>query len=101
MPIATVSPVTGQTLQEFKELDHAEVDTRIALASETFLHYRLTSFADRARWLRSSADLIDAELGAVAETMTTEMGKPLAQARAEAAQCAKAMRVYSQRALLH
>ncbi len=100
MPIATVSPVTGQMLQEFKELDHAEVDARIALASETFLHYRLTSFADRARWLRSSADLIDAELGAVAKTMTTEMGKPLAQATAEAAKCARAMRFYSERAEL-
>ncbi len=42
MPIATVSPVTGETLQEFKELDHAEVDARIALAHETFLSYRLT-----------------------------------------------------------
>jgi succinate-semialdehyde dehydrogenase / glutarate-semialdehyde dehydrogenase len=95
MPIATVSPVTGETLQEFKELDHAEIDARIALASETFRNYRLTSFADRGRWLHSSADLIDAEAGQVGKVMTTEMGKPLAQATAEAAKCAKAMRFYA------
>jgi succinate-semialdehyde dehydrogenase/glutarate-semialdehyde dehydrogenase len=98
MPIATVSPVTGDTLQEFKELDHAEVDARIALASETFAHYQRTSFADRSRWLRSSADLLDAELDDVSKLMTIEMGKPLAQARAEAAKCAKAMRFYAERA---
>ncbi|MGZ4618412.1 MAG: NADP-dependent succinic semialdehyde dehydrogenase [Frankiaceae bacterium] len=98
MPIATVSPVTGETLQEFKELDHAEVDARIALASETFLHYRLTSFADRARWLRSTADLLDAELDEASKLMTLEMGKPLSQARGEAAKCAKAMRFYAERA---
>ena len=98
MPIATVSPVTGETLQEFKELDHAEVDARIALARETFLNYRLTSFADRARWLRESADLLDAELDDVSKLMTIEMGKPLAQARAEAAKCAKAMRFYAEHA---
>ncbi len=98
MPIATVSPVTGETLQEFKELDHAEVDARIALASETFVNYRLTSFADRGRWLRLSADLIDAELDEASKLMTIEMGKPLAQARAETAKCAKAMRFYAEHA---
>ena len=98
MPIATVSPVTGETLQEFKELELAEVDARIALAHETFLNYRLTPFADRARWLRASADVLDAELDSVSRLMTIEMGKPLAQARAEAAKCAKAMRFYAERA---
>ena len=98
MPIATISPVTGQTLQEFKELDHAEVDARIALARETFHNHRLTSFTDRGRWLRKSADLLDAELDDVGKLMTTEMGKPLAQARAEATKCAKAMRFYAEHA---
>jgi succinate-semialdehyde dehydrogenase / glutarate-semialdehyde dehydrogenase len=60
MPIATVSPVTGETLQEFKELDAAEIDARIALARETFLSYRLTPYAERARLLRAAAGLLDA-----------------------------------------
>ncbi len=98
MPIATISPLTGETLQEFKELDHAEIDARIALARETFLSYRLTSFGDRARWMREAADLLDAEQDDAGRMMTTEMGKPLAQARAEVAKCATAMRFYADRA---
>src|SRR6266571_7359691 len=40
MPIATISPVTGETLQEFKELDQAEIDARIAAAREMFFFFR-------------------------------------------------------------
>ncbi len=98
MPIATVSPVTGETLQEFKELDSAEIDARVALARETFLAYRMTSFADRARLLRAAAELLDAEVDDIGRVMTIEMGKPLAQAKAEAAKCARAMRFYADRA---
>jgi succinate-semialdehyde dehydrogenase/glutarate-semialdehyde dehydrogenase len=98
MPIATVSPVTGETLQEFKELDAAEIDARIALARETFLSYRLTPYAERARLLRAAAGLLDAEADDAGRMMTTEMGKPLAQAKAEAAKCAKAMRFYAEHA---
>jgi succinate-semialdehyde dehydrogenase / glutarate-semialdehyde dehydrogenase len=98
MPIATVSPVTGETLQEFKELNAAEIDARIALARETFLSYRLTSFAERASLLRAAGDLLDAEVDEAGRMMTTEMGKPLAQAKAEAAKCARAMRFYADRA---
>jgi succinate-semialdehyde dehydrogenase/glutarate-semialdehyde dehydrogenase len=95
MPIATVSPVTGETMQEFKRLDQAEIDARVALAHETYLAYRLTSFADRGRWMRAAAEELDAEIESAARLMTLEMGKPIAQARAEVAKCAKAMRFYA------
>ncbi|MGE5292391.1 MAG: NADP-dependent succinic semialdehyde dehydrogenase [Micromonosporaceae bacterium] len=98
MPIATVNPVTGETLREFKDLDPAEIDARIALAHETFLSYRLTSFAERASLLRAAADLLDAEAEDTGKLMTTEMGKPLAQAMAEVVKCAKAMRFYAEHA---
>jgi succinate-semialdehyde dehydrogenase/glutarate-semialdehyde dehydrogenase len=45
-----------------------------------------------------AADLLDAERDSIAATMTTEMGKTLAAARAEAAKCAKAMRWYAEHA---
>src|SRR5260370_32969235 len=48
--------------------------------------------------MRASADLTDAELDEASKLMTMEMGKPLAQARAEAAKCAKAMRFYADHA---
>ena len=98
MPIASVNPATGETLETFEALDGAAVELRLARAESAFRQYRTTGFDRRAELVRRAADLLDADLEAVARTMTEEMGKPLAAARAEAAKCAKALRWYADRA---
>ncbi|MFF8960753.1 NADP-dependent succinic semialdehyde dehydrogenase [Streptomyces sp. NPDC014894] len=95
MPIATVDPTTGETLKTFQPLTAAETDRRIALARHAFAEHRTTGFPHRARLLERAADLLDEDAPSIARTMTTEMGKPVAAARAEAAKCAKAMRWYA------
>ncbi|MEU9150438.1 NADP-dependent succinic semialdehyde dehydrogenase [Streptomyces sp. NPDC048417] len=98
MPIATVNPATGETLETFEAMDEDELERRLELAEATFRTYRTSAFAERARLLHRAADLLDTDQDDIARTMTTEMGKPLAQARAEAAKCAKAMRWYADHA---
>ncbi|MEU3564330.1 NADP-dependent succinic semialdehyde dehydrogenase [Kitasatospora sp. NPDC006786] len=98
MPIASVNPATGETLQTFEPLDAAGVERRLARAEAAFHGYRGTTFAARAELMHRAADLLDREQEAVARTMTEEMGKPLAASRAEAAKCAKAMRWYADNA---
>ncbi|BDH05137.1 NADP-dependent succinic semialdehyde dehydrogenase [Streptomyces seoulensis] len=98
MPIATVNPANGETVKTYEPMDDAEVERRLQLAEATFRTYRTTSFAERAERLNRAADLLEADRDEVARVMTTEMGKPLAQARAEAAKCVKAMRWYAERA---
>ncbi|MCG7203621.1 MULTISPECIES: NADP-dependent succinic semialdehyde dehydrogenase [Streptomyces] len=98
MPIATVNPADGETLETFEAMDEDELERRLELAEATFRTYRTSGFAERARLLHRAADLLDADQDTVARTMTTEMGKPLKQARAEAAKCAKAMRWYADHA---
>ncbi|MFE4519920.1 NADP-dependent succinic semialdehyde dehydrogenase [Kitasatospora sp. NPDC056783] len=98
MPIASVNPATGETLQTFDPLDAAGVERRLARAEAAFHSWRGTSFAARAALMHRAADLLDHGQETVARTMTEEMGKPLAAARAEAAKCAKAMRWYADHA---
>ncbi|MDQ1012557.1 succinate-semialdehyde dehydrogenase/glutarate-semialdehyde dehydrogenase [Streptomyces sp. V4I23] len=98
MPIATVNPATGETLETFDAFGPGEIERRIQLASDAFARHRTTSFAERAGLLNRAADLLEEDQQGIARTMTTEMGKPLAAARAEAAKCAKAMRWYAARA---
>ncbi|MFV0131371.1 NADP-dependent succinic semialdehyde dehydrogenase [Streptomyces sp. HMX112] len=98
MPIATVNPATGETLKTFDPLEPAEVERRLAAAGTAFREHRTTPFAERARLLRRAADLLEQDRDDIARTMTTEMGKPLAAARAEAAKCVKAMRWYADNA---
>ncbi|GAA0654401.1 NADP-dependent succinic semialdehyde dehydrogenase [Kitasatospora atroaurantiaca] len=95
MPIATVNPATGETLETFQPLDRDALEVRLARAEAAFRDYRTTGFEHRAELLRRAADVMDAYQDQLARTVTTEMGKPLAQAKAETAKCAKALRWYA------
>ncbi|MDX3428252.1 NADP-dependent succinic semialdehyde dehydrogenase [Streptomyces sp. ME01-18a] len=95
MPIATVNPANGETLRTFDALDERETERRLAAAHRAFRDHRTTTFAERARLMNRAADLLDEDQQEIARTMTTEMGKPVKAARAEAAKCAKAMRWYA------
>ncbi|MEU3556569.1 NADP-dependent succinic semialdehyde dehydrogenase [Streptomyces fragilis] len=98
MPIATVNPATGETVRTFDAVGPDEIERRLAAADAAFRDYRTTSFAERAGLLHRAADLLEKENEEIARTVTTEMGKPITQARAEAAKCVKAMRWYADRA---
>jgi len=92
--IASINPATGETLRTFEPLTDGELEDRIARADAAWRKYRHTSFADRRRWLSAAAAILESEMGALGRTMTLEMGKPIATARAEAAKCALACRYY-------
>ncbi|RRQ75746.1 NADP-dependent succinic semialdehyde dehydrogenase [Streptomyces griseofuscus] len=98
MPIATVNPANGETLKTYEAMGEEELERRLQLAEATFRTYRTTPFAERARLLNRAADLLEEDQQEIGRVMTTEMGKPVKQARAEAAKCAKAMRWYAEHA---
>jgi succinate-semialdehyde dehydrogenase/glutarate-semialdehyde dehydrogenase len=98
MPIATVNPANGETLKTYEAMGEEEIERRLQLAEATFRTYRTTAFAERAGLLNRAAELLDGLQQDVGRVMTTEMGKPIKQARAEVAKCAKAMRWYAEHA---
>ena len=98
MAIATVNPATGETLKTFDALTDAELEDRLARSEAAFRSYRLTSYEERAGWLRAAADVLDGDIEQVAELMTTEMGKTKKAAKAEIGKCAAALRFYADRA---
>jgi succinate-semialdehyde dehydrogenase/glutarate-semialdehyde dehydrogenase len=96
--IATINPATGETVQTYDEMSDADVDHCLAAAATTSARYRLTSFDDRAGWMRRAAKILEDEQEQVAVMLTTEMGKTLASARQEVAKCAAACRFYADHA---
>ncbi|MCF6745509.1 NADP-dependent succinic semialdehyde dehydrogenase [Blastococcus sp. KM273128] len=96
MAIATINPATGETLKTYEPLTDEALEDRIARAAQAFARYRLTTPQERAGWLSAAADVLDDDIDAVAELMTTEMGKTLASAKAEVGKCAKALRWYAE-----
>ncbi|MFJ2886298.1 NADP-dependent succinic semialdehyde dehydrogenase [Streptomyces sp. NPDC087305] len=98
MPIATVNPANGETLKTYEAMGAEEIERRLQLAEATFRTYRTSAFAERAGLMHRAADLLDEDQQDIGRIMTTEMGKPVKQARAEAAKCAKSMRWYADHA---
>jgi succinate-semialdehyde dehydrogenase/glutarate-semialdehyde dehydrogenase len=96
--IATINPATGETLKTYDELSEAEVQRCLATAAAAHASYRLTSFADRAAWMRRAAGILDDENEQISRMMVTEMGKTLVAARAEVTKCATTCRYYAEHA---
>lgn len=95
MAIATTNPATGQVEKVFDPLSGDELELRIERAAATFISYRTTALGQRAIWMRAAADILDEDRDAIAATMTTEMGKTIKAARAEAQKCAAVCRFYA------
>ncbi|MGA2019180.1 MAG: NAD-dependent succinate-semialdehyde dehydrogenase [Candidatus Sulfotelmatobacter sp.] len=98
MPIATINPATGETLQAFQPLSSAEIEQKLQLAVTTFHAERKTPFAERARRMLKAADILERDKDKFAHLMTLEMGKPYKAAVAEAVKCTTGCRYYAQNA---
>ena len=97
-PIATINPATGELLQSFEPFDDAEVESRLALAAACATRWATTTFAERSRLLVTVAELLESEVPDIAHLVTTEMGKPFAQAKGEVAKCAVGFRWFAEHA---
>jgi len=98
MPIATINPATGETLQTFQPLSSAEIEQKLKLAVTTFHAERKTPFAERARRMLKAADILERDKEKFAHLMTLDMGKPYKAAVAEAVKCTTACRYYAENA---
>lgn len=98
MGIATVNPATGEILKTFVPLKSEEIEAKIALAASTFKQYRQISIAQRSKWMKAAADILDKDRATFARIMTLEMGKTLKSAIAEVEKCAWVCRYYAENA---
>ena len=98
MAIASINPATGQVLKTFEPLSDGQIEKKLQLAADTFSKFRKLSFSERARMMARAGEILEAEKEALGRLMTTEMGKTLKSAVAEAAKCAWVCRYYAENA---
>jgi len=98
MAIASINPATGQVLKTFEPLSDAQIQKKLQLAADTFPKFRKLSFAERGRMMARAGEILESEKETFGRLMTTEMGKTLKSAVAEAAKCALVCRYYSENA---
>lgn len=84
----SVNPTTGETLSSLPWASEQQVDSAIALAERGYRQWRNVSVAARAAVLRKVGSVMRDRGEALAQMISLEMGKPIAQARGEVAKSA-------------
>ena len=79
-----VNPATGQALARLHHASTADLDRALAAADKGFRQWRAVSAFERYKVLRKAANLMRERADEIAQLMTLEQGKPLAEARMEA-----------------
>jgi len=98
MPLVSLNPATDEVLREYPELSEAELDSVVRAAAAAFRVWRGRPLAERARALLAVKEALLARREELARLMALEMGKPLAQGRAELDKCAAGCEFYAAQA---
>ena len=96
--VVTVNPATGERLAEYPAFSDAAVGEALDHAAAAQVVWAASTFADRAVVLRRAAAELRARAEDLALLVTREMGKPLAESRAEVEKCATACDFYAEHA---
>ncbi|WP_169806865.1 aldehyde dehydrogenase family protein [Actinomadura macra] len=78
-----INPATGRPFANLAAASTHDVDAAVASAETAFRSTRDTRPATRAAWCRSAAQALLASHEELAEVLSTEHGKPIAEARGE------------------
>ncbi|QNN58375.1 NAD-dependent succinate-semialdehyde dehydrogenase [Diaphorobacter ruginosibacter] len=100
--LAVFNPATGQEIGRVAHANKADMDAALASAQKGFEIWRDMPAIERARTMRRAAALMRERAAAIGEILTQEQGKPVIEARGEAAAAAdiiewfadEGMRVY-------
>ena len=88
MTLRSVNPADGSLLREYPEAPPAEVAAALAASARAFEAWHLAPFPERASAVRRAGAILRERRDGLARLMALEMGKPVAQGRAEAEKCA-------------
>ncbi|MBA8824085.1 succinate-semialdehyde dehydrogenase/glutarate-semialdehyde dehydrogenase [Saccharopolyspora lacisalsi] len=92
---ATVDPTTGELVREFPVMSDAEADQALKRSADAYHGWREAGLAERTAVLSRIAELHREHATELAELMTLEMGKPIAQAKGEVELSAKIYEYYA------
>lgn len=86
--LKSINPSNNNLISSYPEMDFTEASSIIEKAHEQFIKWRKTSFEFRASKMKSAAAILRNRKEEFARLMTSEMGKPIVQSRAEVEKCA-------------
>ena len=98
MPLESINPATGELIRSYPEMTADRVRSTIEASHKAFQSWQSTSFPDRTALMKKASAILQNRKEEFAEMMANEMGKPLAQGRAEVEKCAWVCDYYADQA---
>jgi len=98
MSIQSTNPATNKVVKTFEEMSETAVDHSIAKSVETFASWKKTAYSKRAELLHNVAGLLRKKKQELAQLITLEMGKLVAQADGEIKLSAEILDYYANHA---
>src|SRR5579871_371195 len=81
--IPVVNPASGEPIGTVAHAARSDLDRALEAADRGFRQWRKISAFDRSKLMRKAADILRSRADAIAELLTLEQGKPLAEAKGE------------------
>jgi succinate-semialdehyde dehydrogenase / glutarate-semialdehyde dehydrogenase len=88
MVLKSINPYTNQVIKEFEEFSDGQIEDRLMLAHKAFEKWRKTTFEYRKQLMLKAADQLSKNVETLGHVISSEMGKTIAEAKAEVKKCA-------------
>ncbi len=99
--IKSTNPYNGNKIKTYTTHSEKEINDALEKAEQRFQEWKKTSFQERKHLMLKAAEELKRNKKNYAETITTEMGKPISQAIAEVEKCAWVCEYYAENAEIH
>lgn len=96
--LQSVNPTDNKLIHSYDEMNNAQVEEIISELQNQYEIWKSTSFEIKSRLMLNAAKILRKNINEYAQLMTREMGKPIAQSRAEVEKCAWVCDYYAENA---
>ena len=93
-----INPATNELIKEYQDHSNEQAGQIIDACHREFLTWRKTSFTDRGKLMHEAANILRRDKEKYARIITLEMGKIIAESRAEVEKCAWVCEYYAENA---
>jgi len=98
MVFKSIYPYTQEVIAEYPLMDNKTIDTCIETADKAYLVWKNKSFEERANVFTNVAAILKRDRDTLATVITKEMGKVIAESKAEVEKCAYTCEYYAEHA---
>src|ERR1700689_4275756 len=81
--LSVLNPATAEEIGTVSNAKHSDLDLALDAAQKGFHAWRKISAFERSKIMRKAAELIRSRIDTITRILTTEQGKPLAEAKGE------------------